>query len=57
MTCKFCSRYPQHVGNTKFAGNAGTAQLKHNTLSLTDSVVCDIAKEMQPFNIVEKPAF
>ena len=25
MNCKFCSRYPQHAGNIKFEGNAGTA--------------------------------
>ena len=32
MNYRFCSGYPQHVANTKFAGNAGTTQLKHNTL-------------------------
>ena len=47
MNCKFCSRYPQHMGNTKFEGNAGTAQLKHNTLvkhsaSLWRNICCDL---------------
>lgn len=32
MNCKFCCRYPQHAGNTKFADKTGTAQLKHDTL-------------------------
>lgn len=28
MNRKFCSRYPQHVGNTESAGNAGTTRFR-----------------------------
>ncbi len=32
MNYKFCCRYPQHAGNTKFADHTGNTQLKHDTL-------------------------